>query len=216
MVCKFVTLTPMSIWLEVSHGEGNGINNPMTQHIFANKKDGLDYVQSQDEFSENRTSRPLRSPFCELLGWDVEMFCCTLYNRIHAPFEGLVDVVGSGELKQINGAAIYLGCDVQSGITRHVDVEGRIFVTGRNNQSGRTLTADVLWGILNFIWDCMSLYGKPDGSADTDTLTQWLNQYRQGDWQPKGGNEGEVDVYCAVVENCRAEEACIDHTLGDE
>ena len=44
MVCKFVTLTPMSIWLEVSHGEGNGINNPMTQHIFANKKDGVVFV----------------------------------------------------------------------------------------------------------------------------------------------------------------------------
>ena len=213
-VCKFVSINPMSIWVEVKHGEGNGINNPMTQHIFANKRDGLAYVQAQEEFSDNHTSRPLRSPFCELLGWDVEMFCSTLFNRIHPPFGGLVDVIGNGELQQLNGAAIYLGCDVQSGITRHVDVEGRIFVTGRN-QSGRTLTADVLWGILNFIWDCMSLYGQPDGTGDTDTLARWCNEYRQGYWQPKGENDVEIDVYCVIAENCRAEEACIDHTLGE-
>ena len=210
--CRFVSDNPLSIWVEVHHGEGNGLLNPMTQHIFANKADGLAYVQSQPEFSNDQTSRPLRSPFCELLGWDVEMFCSTLFNRIHPPYEGLVDAMGNGELKEINGAAIYLGCDVQSGITRHMDVEGRIFVTGRN-QSGRSLTADILWGILNFIWDSMSLYGKPDGSADTETLSKWLSEYKKGTWQPRGGTEANIDVYCVVPEDCRSAESVIDHTL---
>lgn len=210
--CKFVNANPLSIWVEVKHGEGNGINNPMIQHIFSNKHEGFTFVQAQDEFSDNCTSRPLRSPYCELLGWDVEMYCSTIFNRIHLPYEGLVDVIGNGELQRINGAGIYLGCDVQSGITRHVDVEGRIFVTGRN-QMGRTMTVDVLWGILNFIWDCMSLYGGPDGGADTETLLRWCNEYRQGTWQPRGENDGEIDVYCVVAENCRAEEATVDHTL---
>lgn len=210
--CKFVQANPLSIWVEVKHGEGNGINNPMIQHIFSNKEEGHSFVQGQDEFSGNCTSHPLRSPYCELLGWDVEMYCSTIYNRIHKPLEGLVDVIGNGELQRINGAGIYLGCDVQSGITRHVDVEGRIFVTGRN-QTGRSMTVDVLWGLLNFIWDCMSLYGRPDKTADTNKLAEWVSEYRQGTWQPKGGNDEEIDVYCMIAENCRAAEAVIDHTL---
>lgn len=211
--CRFVSDNPLSVWVEVHHGEGNGLNNPMTQHIFANKKDGLAYVQSQQEFASNETSRPLRSPFCELLGWNVEMFCSTLFNKIHPPYDGLVDAMGNGELKvPCNGAGIYLGCDVQSGITRHMDVEGRIFVTGRN-QSGRSLTADILWGILNFIWDSMSLYGRPDGGADTEMLLKWLVEYGDGNWQPKSGSYADIDVYCKVVEECRVAESVIDHTL---
>lgn len=210
--CKYITESPLSIWVEVRHGEGNGIHNPMIQHIFSNKAEGYEYVKAQNEFANDCTSRPLRSPYCELLGWDVEMYCSTLFNRVHLPNGGLVDVIGNGELSHINGAGIYLGCDIQSGITRHVDVEGRIFVTGRN-QKGRTLTVDILWGILSFIWDCMSLYGRPDGSGDTDTLARWCNEYRQGIWQPKGGNDANIDVYCVIAENCRAEESYIDHTL---
>ena len=124
----------------------------------------------------------------------------------------MVDAMGNGELKEINGAAIYLGCDVKSGITRHMDVEGRIFVTGRNH-SGRSLTADILWGILNFIWDSMSLYGKPDGSADTETLLKWLSEYNEGTWKPRGENEADIDIYCIVPEDCRSVVSVIDHTL---
>jgi len=210
--CRFVSDNPLSIWLEVHHGEGNGVHNPKIQHIFANKQDGLAYVQSQSEFANDHMSRPLRSPFCELLGWNVEMFCSTLYNKIHPPYEGLVDAMGNSELKALNGAGIYLGCDVQIGITRYMDIEGRIFLTGRN-QSGRNMTVDILWGILNFIWDSMSLYGKEDGSADTATLLKWVAEYENKTWQPKGGTDEDIDVYCIIPEECRAAESVIDHTL---
>ncbi|CAB9508710.1 expressed unknown protein [Seminavis robusta] len=186
----------------------------MIQHIFSNKSEGYEFVKAQDEFANEGTSRALRSPYCELLGWDVEMYCSTLVNRINKPLSGVVDVKGNGEISNINAAGIYLGCDLQSGITRHVDLEGRIFVTGRN-QTGNTMTVDVLWGILNFIWDAMTLYAsRADGTGDTETLLKWCKDYHQGIWQPRGANDSNVDVYCVIAENCRAEESTIDHTIS--
>lgn len=210
--CKFVHINPVSVFVEVKEGEGNGINNTMIQHIFSNKDAGLKYVETLPEFSNGYTSRPLRSAFCEMLGWDVEMFCNTQRNRIQPPEEGLVDVKGDGELEHLNGAGIYLGCDVQTGISRYIDVDGRIFVTGRNQQTGRSLTSDILWGVLNFIWDAMSLYGSP-GGPDTATLAEWTSKYRQGLWQPKGANDENFDVYCVVPEDCRVAQRNIDHSL---
>jgi hypothetical protein len=172
----------------------------------------MEYVESLPEFSGGCTSRPLRSSFCEFLGWDVEMFCNTQRNRIQAPEEGLVDVVGDGELEHLNGAGIYLGCDVQTGISRYIDVDGRIFVTGRSQQTGRNMTSDILWGVLNFIWEAMSLYGQP-GGADTNTLKIWSNIYRQGLWLPKGANDENFDAYCVIPENCRVAQEFVDHTL---
>lgn len=202
-ICRYIrTFDRTSLWIEVLKGEGSGLYNTMIHHLFSTKQDGLGFVQQQQEFANGKTSRPLRSPYCEFLGWDIEMYCSLEGNTVHLPDEGLVDVNGNLGTQGLNGAAIYLGCDIQTGISRYIDVDGRVFVTGRNQTNGKSLTSDILWGILSFIYDSMSLYGL-EGGADTNTLAQWAIQYKQGIWQPKGTNDGNINVYCLDVYECR-------------
>lgn len=73
-------------------------------------------------------------------------------------------------------------------------MSGCIFVTGRCLKDGKPLNKDILWVLLNFIWDAMDLY---DGTLDVPiqaTLRQRAAQYNQGSWVP-GGGSGGVDVY---------------------
>lgn len=64
----------------------------------------------------------------------------------------------------------------------------------------RPLTSDALWGILNFIWDAMDLYGT--GEDPTLTLLRWVRRDRERSWVPMGG-DGGVDVYCVNVSQSR-------------
>lgn len=79
-----------------------------------------------------------------------------------------------------------VGCDLDSGLTKFNNLDGDIFVTGRNS-AGIALTADRLWGILNFVWDAMDLYGDDDPLTE---LFQLTGQYREETWQPSGGDGG--------------------------
>jgi hypothetical protein len=124
------------------------------------------------------------------------MYCSTRDNAIQS---GMFEASGRA-IAPMNGAGIYLGCDIQSGISRFNNLSGPIFVTGRRASDGRPLTSDALWGILNFIWDAMDLYGT--GEDPTPTLLRWVRRYRERSWVPMGG-DGGVDVYCVNVSQSR-------------
>lgn len=63
----------------------------------------------------------------------------------------------------MNAAGVYLGSDLD-------DMSGPIFVTGRRQKDGKPLNKDILWGLLNFIWDAMDLYDGPLYLLLTQTL----------------------------------------------
>jgi MYND finger len=185
--CKFVKENPKSIWIQVEAGEGNGLGNKMTNHWFSTKDEGQAYIlQQPGGFSMMNTGNPpLRSAFCEILGWKVEVY--------HSG-----RVAGGAARTPLNGAGVFLLCDIQSGLSPFQDLSGRIFVTGRN-EKGESMTSDVLWGILNFIWDSMDYY--PQGCA-ISVINRWRDRYLQGSWTPQGGNGG-IDVYCLDPRRCR-------------
>jgi hypothetical protein len=51
-----------------------------------------------------------------------------------------------------------------------------------------------LFGILNFIWDAMDVYGDDPEEDVQPTLKRWFAKYHARTWQPQGGNGG-MDVY---------------------
>jgi hypothetical protein len=195
--CKGIIADPKSIWIEVTEGEGNGLSNTMMNHIFPRKEDFWKYVKDDAEFAHRITIGPLRSPFSELIGWSVEVYCSKVYNRMDG---GLV--FGEGPL---NGAGIYLTSSVQSGISINTNLSGRIFVTGRRQSDGKPLTSDVLFGILNFIWDAMDMYG--DGEPVLPDLKRWAKDYKQGTWEPGGG--GGADVYNTDTQRLRPNQKAV-------
>jgi hypothetical protein len=192
--CKGIADDPKSIWIEVTEGEGNGLSNTMMNHIFPNKHDGWNYVKQQPQFAHGNTIGPLRSPFSELIGWSVEVYCSKAYNEMVGPSR----VNGGGPL---NGAGVFLGCPVDTGLSVNPSLSGRIFVTGRRQSDGKPLTSDALFGILNFIWDAMDLYGdcEPVGPH----LKRWTLAYKRGTWEPSGGCGG-IDVFCTDTERLRS------------
>ncbi len=135
-----------------------------------------------------------RSPFSELLGWKVEIYCSAITNQIFPPGNGFERLVGN-RVKGINGAGVYLGCELHSGITQLNNLDGPIFVTGRNS-AGQPLTQPCLWGILNFIWDCMDLFGEEE--APHLTFREWAREYKERSWEPSGGYGG-IDIYNTTV-----------------
>jgi hypothetical protein len=197
--CQGIIADSRSIWIEVSAGEGNGLCNTMMNHIFPNKEDGWNYVKQDPEFAHGNTIGPLRSPFSELVDWSVEIYCSKAYNHLDGPSR----VHGNGPL---NGAGIYLTSSINTGMSVNVNLSGRIFVTGRRQSDGKPLTSDVLWGILNLIWDAMDLYGESD--PVWPYLKSWANAYKAGTWEPGGGGGG-IDVFCTDPERLRSNQKLV-------
>jgi hypothetical protein len=197
--CKGITADPRSIWIEVTEGEGNGLSNTMMNHIFPNKENGWKFVKQQPHFAHGKTIGPIRSPFSELIGWSVEVYCSKAYNEMIGPSR----VNGRGPL---NGAGVFLGCPVDTGLSVNPSLSGRIFVTGRRQSDGKPLTSGVLFGILNFIWDAMDLYGdcEPVGPH----LKRWTAAYKRGTWEPSGGCGG-IDVFCTDTERLRSNQKLV-------
>jgi hypothetical protein len=124
------------------------------------------------------------------MGWDIEMFFSRNSSNTVSP--GGNSAMGRGTYG-INGAGVYLGCTLESGMSQYINLDGTIYVTGRNKLA-QTLTTNVLWGILNLIYDAMDYY---DGSIDMnpiEALKRWKRQYQEGTWVLAGGHGG-VDVY---------------------
>ena len=191
-ICKYVKEHPEAVFIHVDALEGNGLSNRMVNHTFKSKQDGLMHVF--DAFQASM-SRPLRSQFAELLGWRLEIYCKTNQNSITS---GVIEVSGVPGF-ELNGAGIYLGCSVQSGISRFNNLCGEIYVCGRRVADGKPLVSDSLWGILNFIWDAMDLYGEEEDPMPT--IVSWAKKYQQGTWGPLGGTGG-ANVYATDVVHC--------------
>jgi hypothetical protein len=97
-------------------------------------------VKQEAEFAHGNTIGPLRSPFSELIGWSVEIYC----SKVHNVMDGPSCANGRPEGTVNNGAGIYLGCSVHNGLSPYINLSGRIFVTGRRQSDGNPLTSDVL------------------------------------------------------------------------
>lgn len=104
----------------------------------------------------------LRSSFSELLGWSIEIFCSSRANRIELGSNNAW--VDEMKYQGMNAAGTSLGCRLSTGRSKYTDMDGTIFVTGRNKAGDVLTTNIVLWGILNVISDSMEYY---DGTLDT-------------------------------------------------
>ena len=198
-VCKYVSDHPEVVCIIIEPGEGSGLANHMENHCFATKQEGLNFIAQK--FS-NHASQPLRSPFSELLGWNMEIYCDLRYNHIlesHSedmPFE----LMGRDQTSEtINAAGIFLGCNPQTGFTRFNNIRGEIFVMGRRKADGATLVADTVWGLVNFVWDLMDIY--PEEEDAFPEIQNRMSQYRRQTWVPAGGLGG-ANIYAATVEQC--------------
>jgi hypothetical protein len=129
-----------SIWIEVTEGAGSGLENTMMNHIFSSKEDGWNYVKEQADFANGKMIGPLVSPFSELVGWSVEIYCSKAYNEVDG--ERVI-----GQEGPFNGAGIYLTSNIHTGFSVNTNLSGRVFVTGQRQSDGKPLTSDVLWGI---------------------------------------------------------------------
>ena len=179
--CKFIRDHKESVWIEIPPNEGNGLGCTMINHVFPNHEAGMNFVMEQRRVANDR-SPVLKSQWAEILGWDMAIYCAS----------------GSGR-GGINGAGIYLGCDLQSGLTRWNNLAGTIYVTGRNVR-GQTLSSNVLWGMLNMIWDAMDYYDGTISSDPAPYFARWVPRYKAGTWQPAGG-DGGIDVYSVDARN---------------
>lgn len=203
-VCKFVKEHPSVVFIRVDACVGSGLLNDMKNYVAPNKDEGLAFVSEQ---FHGHMSRPLRSPFAELLGWNLEVYCNTSQNDVKS---GMMEVVGHGNTT-LNSAGIYLGCDLQSGLSRFNNLCGPIFVCARRASDGKPLVSDALWGIQNFIYDAMDLYGDEEDPAPR--IMRWAQRYRQGTWQPMGG-DGGINVFCMNVNQSRDAVEQIPGTFG--
>ncbi|GKZ01547.1 hypothetical protein MPSEU_001105300 [Mayamaea pseudoterrestris] len=191
-IYKYAKEHPTGICIHVDRGEGSGLINKLVQHVIATPDDIL--IVAADTFGNDLMSPPLPSPFGRLLGWDIQMYCNSRMNEIlpNGRIFGMRNDV-------INSAAIYLGCELQSGLSRYTNLTGDIFVTGRRMSDGRCLNKDSLWGILNFIWDAMDLYGEENADEIVmPTLQMWARRYKEQTWVPSGG-DGGINVYSIDV-----------------
>lgn len=108
--------------------------------------------------------------------------------------------VSTGEDARTEPEFISQVLSVDSGLSVNTNSSGRIFVTGRRLSDDKPLTSDVLFGILNFIWDAMDLYAE--GEPVWPYLKRWAEEYKGGTWEP-GGGCGCVDVFNTDIERVR-------------
>eukprot|EP00397_Hematodinium_sp_SG-2012_P041632 GEMP01045899.1.p1 GENE.GEMP01045899.1~~GEMP01045899.1.p1 ORF type:complete len:264 (+),score=68.64 GEMP01045899.1:483-1274(+) len=82
-------------------------------------------------------------------------------------------------------------------------MRGMIYVTAAPG-SARHLTSDILWGILNYIYDCMDYYGEGDWSAAKikARVRKVAARYRAQTWEPMGGSDG-IPIYETDPDRCR-------------
>lgn len=186
VMCRQIATMPSSIFIQICPDEGNGLNSDMISHFFENKREGLEYIATTF-FSGKDLSRPLRSPFCELLGWQVEIFCSAnhqqFFFRPHGLCGEVIHLLGN-RVDGVNGAGVFLGCAIENGVSRYKNLDGMIFVTGRHIKTGRSLTQYILWEILDFIYDSMDVYDEDDrrkshGSDPLSIIEQDACRYRK-------------------------------------
>ena len=214
--------------------------NPMVNHCVSPSKPHLASALVLAGFGL-RCSRPgllrgLRSPFAELLGWDVRMYVDPTSHffsrRSPAPPIGSTihtwgECMGPGthgratdqsaELRdqevaqnmvRLNAAAVYYGCAVEDGMSPYRFIMGKAYVVGRHRDTGEPMTSNVLWGILNFIYEAMDVYAdeKEGGSSSRAGPARgvwdgWADDYRIGIWSPRAGTGG-VDIYECDPHQC--------------
>ena len=114
------------------------------------------------------------------------------------------------------GWTVEVYCKLQS---RSTFMKGIIFVTGRRHSDGATLTNVVLWGILNFIFDAMELYGGIGGDEEEEeeqpisTLKRWGDEYKHQGWiRTSEQYHNPMDFFKPLITQCRAKS---DDTFGD-
>lgn len=112
-----------------------------------------------------------QSPFAELLGWDLEVYCdCSIVQA-----ENHVANMRLGRSVPKNRAAAILTCPLNvncDSIGKDSPVfYGAVYVTGRHTKSGALLTFDDLISILTFIKDISGYHFNASVMADKNNET---------------------------------------------
>ena len=216
--------------VEVGPGEGSGLLNPMVNHVLPAAKPYLASALVLAGFGLRPTRagllRGLRSPFAEVLGWDVRMFVDpsshafsrreetpSVGSTVHAWTECMGpgthgrDTASTGSdadvegLTKLNASAVFFGCSAEDGMSPYRFIMGKAYVVGRHSATGQPLTGNVLWGILNFIYEAMDCFSDMEEEECKAMLDERAASYRARTWEPIAGLAG-VDIYECDPHKC--------------
>ena len=101
-----------------------------------------------------------------------------------------------------NAGSVFSTCELSNGLSMYQQLRGNSIIVCKND---KILTSDRLWGILNFIFECMDYF---DGTIEMDAKqrnTQILfdaRKYKQNTWSPRAGTGG-IDIYCDNANDCQ-------------
>lgn len=165
--CRAAATNPLTVFLEIdssplrsNHGGfvDRAVPTKVRSHLFARKDDAMEQLK---KFSSCKTIKTHRSPFAELLGWELEIYCdCSIVPEEN-PFGALLY---DNSIPQNIPASI-----LTSPLDRNVycdDINrkesrvfyGSVFLTGRHCKTGELLSFDDLFSILMFIKDTSMAY----------------------------------------------------------
>ena len=200
-MCSECPITSVVV-IEVQAGEGNGLTNKMKNHLFNTKEEALKYIAT--EFQCNQTKPVKQMDFLtDLLKFKhAELFVspsCAEYqsNDLLSSIRALRGDVNNPIPK--NAMAIYLACSLMTGISVILSTRGPAFFIGRNERN-ECVTANVLWGVANFIWDAVYYYGVDEFIEQgydgiRPVFEKWAQEYISQTWKPWRTKLGGANIY---------------------
>ncbi|KAG6958046.1 hypothetical protein JG688_00010708 [Phytophthora aleatoria] len=159
--------------VEIKSGEGSGLTNRMINHVFNSQVQATRYIRQRLGYSQADEMKELtKMPFLrELMGFTSGVLYVDPRQNAFPPFtEELNRRFGLGfgvdELNdmlncrgiggELNAMAIYIGSELDNGISMSVNASGDAFFIG-TTAKGKPVTSNVLWGAANFVYEAMDL-----------------------------------------------------------
>ena len=165
--------------VQINEGEGNGL---------ANKFFNITQTEEQlNELIQENNLTKIKIPFGDMLG----------YKRL------FVYVNTSISYGPLNGAAVWLTCEVQDGLSRYQRLKGKCYVVNDDiSKKHRSITSDRVWGMLNFIYDMSDYYETWNFKHAIVKAMEHAKSYTTGTYIPFGGTGG-INIYNENPDACK-------------
>ncbi|KAG6615238.1 Egl nine 1 [Phytophthora cinnamomi] len=218
----------MVVVVEIKSGEGSGLTNRMVNHVFSSRVQATRYIRQRLGYDQTDEMKELTEmPFLkELMGFSTGVLYVDPRQNAFPPFnedfnqqfgfgfelDELNDMLNCrGVAGELNAMAIYLGSNLDTGLSMSVNASGDAFFIG-TTAKGKPVTSNVLWGAANFVYEGMDYYPPDDHTQQEreQIFRKWSLRYTRGTWQPMAGNGG-FDLYQTDPFRCAALWPTVDH-----